>query len=146
MIAESIEIAAPPERVFRAYVEDVDTWWPRRGTYRYSFAPPDTAPASIHFEPGTGGRFLEVFADGSEYEIGRIMRWEPPHRLTYSWKAPDWTRESTVDVRFIALSGGGTRVEVTHTDLDARLEDGYAIGLTEILAAFATAVGQEKKP
>lgn len=146
MITESIEIAAPPDRVFRAYVEEIDVWWPRQGTYRYSFAPADTAPASIHFEPGTGGRFLEIFADGSEYEIGRIERWDPPYRLTYSWTAPDWTQESRVDVTFTALPGGATRVEVTHTGLEARLEDGYAIGLTEILVAFAAAVGQENKP
>lgn len=143
MIVESVEIAAPRERVFRAYVEEIDAWWPRRGTYRYSFAPATTEPASIRFESGAGGRFVETFADGSEYEIGRIERWEPPHRLGYTWKAPGWQQASTVEVTFTELAGDRTRVEVVHADLIAAIEDGYAAGWREILAAFTAAVEQE---
>lgn len=140
MIAEAIEIGAAPDRVFRAYVEEIDAWWPRRGTYRYSFAPAGTESAAIGFEPRPGGRFYERYADGSEYEIGRIERWEPPDRLTYTWKAPGWADSSTVDVAFVRLAEGRTRVEVTHAGLLAPLEDGYATGLREMLAAFATAI------
>lgn len=144
MIAESIEVAAAPDRVFRAWVEEIDAWWPRRGTYRYSFAPESTEPDSIRFEPQPGGRFFERFADGTEFEIGRIVRWEPPHRLTYTWRAPGWRDDSTVDVAFVALPEGRTRVELTHTDLAAPIEDGYATGVREILAAFATAMHAEE--
>ncbi len=80
----SIRIRAEPPAVFRAYVKQIDRWWPRQGTYRYSFAPPETEPGHIRFESHQGGRFYEEFADGSEYVIGRIQVWEPPERLIYT--------------------------------------------------------------
>ena len=61
-IERAIAIAAPPERVFAAYVEQINAWWPRQGLFRYTFAPASTAPAEIHFEPVPGGRLYERFA------------------------------------------------------------------------------------
>lgn len=138
-IVESIEIDASSDVVFDAYVNHIDRWWVRRGTYRYSFAPEGIEPRHIRFEPRPGGRFYEEFADGSEYVIGRIVDWDPPSLLQYTWKAPQWPVETTITVRFNETDGR-TTVEVTHegfgVDGIPELGDGYAVGLREILGGL----------
>lgn len=138
-IVESITIEASPDRVFDAYVNHIDSWWTRRGTYRYSFAPETTEPRHIRFDPHLGGRFYEEFADGSQYTIGHITAWNPPGDFTYTWQAPDWPTETTISVRFEAIEAH-TLVEVTHSgfgiDGVPAAGDGYAIGLREILGGL----------
>ena len=138
-IVETVAIKAEPARVFDAYVNHIDSWWIRRGTFRYSFAPETTEPRHIRFDPRLDGRFYEAFADGSEYTIGRIIGWEPPDLLSYTWKAPEWPAETTITVRFTE-SNGQTNVEVTHEgfgiDGIPNLGDGYAAGLREILGGL----------
>lgn len=138
-IVETIDINASSDRVFDAYVNHIDNWWTRRGTYRYSFAPETTEPKHIRFDPRLDGRFYEEFADGSQYTIGRIVEWKPPELLQYTWKAPDWPLETTITVRFTE-DAGQTTVEVTHEgfgeDGVPDLGDGYAVGLREILGGL----------
>jgi uncharacterized protein YndB with AHSA1/START domain len=138
-IMESVDILAPADVVFDAYVNHIDSWWVRRGTYRYSFAPESTEPRHIRFEAELGGRFWESFADETEYEIGRIVGWDPPHLLRYTWRAPVWPIETTITVTFTETDEG-TRVEVTHegfgVDGVPDLGDGYAVGLREILGGL----------
>lgn len=112
-IVESIRINADAEKVFEAYVHHIDSWWTRRGTFRYSFAPETTEPRHIRFDARLDGRFYEEFADGSHYTIGRITLWDPPAGLAYTWKAPEWPATTTITVRFTETSGD-TEVEVTH--------------------------------
>jgi uncharacterized protein YndB with AHSA1/START domain len=47
-----------------------------------------------------GGRFFERYADGMEYEIGRVIEYEPPARVGFTWRAPSWDRATQVHVRF----------------------------------------------
>ena len=138
-IVETVEINATADRVFDAYVHHIDSWWIRRGTYRYSFAPETTEPRHIRFDPRLDGRFYEEFADGSQYTIGRIVGWEPPEMFSYTWKAPEWPLETTITVRFTE-GEGQTQVEVTHSGFEAvgmgHLGEGYAVGLREILGGL----------
>ena len=98
-----------------------------------------TVPRHIRFDPRLDGRFYEEFADGSQYTIGRIVGWEPPELLSYTWKAPEWASETTITVGFTE-GDGRTRVEVAHSGLDAmgmsHLGEGYAVGLREILGGL----------
>ncbi len=139
-VQESISINADKTTVFNAYVNHIDRWWPRRGSYRYSFAGAEQKPATIKFEPAIGGRFLETFDDGSEYEIGRITTYTPPDHLNYTWRDPRWTNYTTVDVTFHEANGV-TTVTVCHSGFGANgvppVGDGYKQGLAEILSAFA---------
>lgn len=137
---QAIEIAADRERVFDAFVNDINRWWPRQGKYRYSFAPADTEPGEIHFEPHPGGRYYEKFANGRELIIGHITTWDPPVRLSYTWRAPDWDGETLVEIAFKVVDGG-TRVEIRHSGWenpgvpDAAI--GYGEGHADVLQAFA---------
>ncbi len=145
-VQEAIAIRASKQKVFEAYVGHINRWWPRQGTYRYSFAPAGREPRHIVFERGLGGRFYEVFDDGSELVIGHITRWDPPNRLGYTWRDPSWPGQTDVSVSFIE-ENGVTTVTVTHSGFGAAgvpaVGAGYHTGLVEILAAFAGWVADE---
>lgn len=138
-----IWVAATPERCFDAWVNEVDAWWPREGRrFRYTWAPDATAPDRIRFEPRLGGRYWETFADGSEYEIGRITAFDRPRRLAYTWRGPTWSAATDIEVTFDA-EGDGTRVEIIQSgwerlgDEAKQLRDGYEHGMVEVVGAFA---------
>ena len=67
----------------------------------------------------SGGRLVETLAGGKVFEIGRVLAWEPPARLVFSWRQasfpPDLATE--VEVRFEAV-GEETRVSVEHRGFD----------------------------
>ena len=63
--------------------------------------------------------------DGSECRWARVLAFEPPHRLLFSWDiSPQWQLEtdpehtSEVEVRFTELGPSRTRVELEHRHLD----------------------------
>jgi uncharacterized protein YndB with AHSA1/START domain len=141
VVSEKIDIVADQVAVFNVYVNQINEWWPRRGeTNRYSFAPDSTEPDQIRFDAKEGGRYYEVFADGTEHTIGTIETWDPPHELAYTWVVADWPGESTVTVRFVS-SGDTTTVIVEHDGVPEGKEgEGYSAGHREILDVFAAFV------
>jgi uncharacterized protein YndB with AHSA1/START domain len=94
------------------------------------FKPPEhnllRAPiAETVFEPRVGGHIYDRATDGSECRWARILAYEPPHRVVFSWDiGPQWQIEtdpeltSEVEVRFIAEDPKRTRVELEHRHLD----------------------------
>ena len=54
------------------------------------------------FEPGVGGRLLEVYDEGEPFQVGRVLVWEPHDRLVFEYRQgnfdPDQITE--VEVRF----------------------------------------------
>jgi uncharacterized protein YndB with AHSA1/START domain len=72
-----------------------------------------------------GGHIYDRGVDGSVCRWARILVYEPPHRVVFSWDiGPTWQLEtdpaktSEVDVRFTAESGERTRVDLVHRHLD----------------------------
>ena len=83
------------------------------------------------FEPRVGGHIYDVGTDGSRCEWSRVLVFEPPHRVVFSWEIdPTWQLEtdpsktSEVEVRFIAEADNRTRVELEHRLLE-RHGDGW---------------------
>ena len=134
-----LNVPLPPQQAFAVFSEQMDTWWPRRGVFPYSFAPESTQPLHIRFEAGLGGRYYETFADGSEYVIGRTTAWEPPARLAYTWRDPVWPGETTIELRFSAREEG-TVVDYRQSGFAAAgvpdLAAYYQIGCEQTLAAY----------
>ncbi len=79
---------------------------------------------STTFEPYVGGHIVDRAADGSECRWARVLSYEPPDRLVFSWDiGPTWQLQppenaSEVEVRFIAEGSDRTRVELEHRNLD----------------------------
>lgn len=111
----SSRVAAPPERVFRAFTEEIAEWW--QGSPLFRFTP--GRPGTLHFEPGDGGRLVESKSDGSEFVVGEVRTWDPPRRLVLSWREAsfDPDQETELHVRFDPV-GVGTRVTVEHYGWD----------------------------
>jgi uncharacterized protein YndB with AHSA1/START domain len=112
-------VQAPIERAFRVFTEDFDRVKPREHNML------GVEIAETVFEPHVGGRVYDRGVDGSECQWARVLVFEPPHRVVFSWDiSPQWQiesdldRTSEVEVRFIAESEERTRVELEHRNLD----------------------------
>lgn len=141
VISEKIDIVADQSTVFNIYVNQINDWWPRRGAEnKYSFAPDTTEPDQIRFDPMEGGRYYEIFADGTEHTIGTIQTWDPPNEVSYTWDVAEWPGISTVTVRFVS-AGNTTTVIVEHDGVpDGKEGEGYSAGHKEVLGIFASFV------
>ena len=87
------------------------------------------------FEPRVGGHIYDRAVDGSECRWARVLVYEPPNRVVFSWDiGPQWQVEtnpeltSEVEVRFIAEGPERTRVELEHRNLDRHGPGWQAVG------------------
>ena len=119
VVRREITVEAPLERAFTVFTE-------RFG----DFKPPEhnllAAPiAETVFEPRVGGSIYDRGTDGSECHWARVLAYEPPHRVVFSWDiGPTWQVEtepentSEVEVQFSAEGPQRTRVRLEHRDID----------------------------
>jgi uncharacterized protein YndB with AHSA1/START domain len=121
----AIVVEAPLERAFKVFVEDFDRIKPRE----HNMLGVDIAETV--FEPRVGGNIYDRGVDGSECRWARVLAYEPPDRVVFSWDiSPQWQietdleRTSEVEVRFISEAPERTRVELEHRNLD-RHGDGW---------------------
>ena len=124
-VTKSIVVGAPVERAFHVYTQEMESWWPPE---HHILAAP---LARMVFEPREGGRVYDVGTDGSECQWARVLAYEPPTRVVFSWdinlrweRETDLERTSEIEVRFIAEGEDRTRVELEHRNLD-RHGDGW---------------------
>jgi uncharacterized protein YndB with AHSA1/START domain len=118
-------VEAPIERAFSVFTEGIGSWMPSE----YNLL--EVEITKRVFEPRAGGRVYDVGTDGSECHWGRVLAYEPPHRVVFSWDiSPQWQietdpeRTSEIEVRFSAEEPGRTRVDLEHRNLD-RHGDGW---------------------
>jgi uncharacterized protein YndB with AHSA1/START domain len=119
VVRRQIVVEAPLDKAFAAFTE-------RFG----DFKPPEhnllqVPIAETVFEPRVGGHIYDRGTDGSECRWARVLAFEPPQRVVFSWDiGPTWQLEtepenaSEVEVRFIAETADRTRVELEHRNID----------------------------
>jgi uncharacterized protein YndB with AHSA1/START domain len=104
------EIECTASHAFDVWTTRLSTWWPRSHS---TSGDPDTVPV---LEPCVGGRIYERLPDGIEIDWGEITRWEPPRRFAYLWHVRrDRTESTDVELTFVDLGGGRSRLEIVHT-------------------------------
>jgi uncharacterized protein YndB with AHSA1/START domain len=115
----SIVVEAPIERAFSVFTDGFGTFKPRE----HNMLQVDIAETV--FETHVGGSIYDRGVDGSECRWARVLAFEPPNRVLFSWDiSPQWQIEtdpdktSEVEVRFIAEAPDRTRVELEHRNLD----------------------------
>jgi uncharacterized protein YndB with AHSA1/START domain len=120
-VQTGVVVEAPIERAFDVFVEQFDRIKPRE----HNMLGVDIAETV--FEPRAGGTIYDRGVDGSECRWARVLAYEPPERLVFTWDiSPHWQvesdpqRASEVEVRFIAETPERTRVELEHRHLDRR--------------------------
>ncbi len=118
-VTKSIVVDVPPARAFQLFL-DHERWWP---VATHHLAEP--AGESVVLEPFVGGRWYERSRDRSETDWGRVLVFEPPHRILLSWQvSPDWryeadpARASEIEVSFVAESRRRTRIVLEHRHLE----------------------------
>lgn len=104
----ALRVRATPERAFTVFTQEIGDWW--RPNTMFQTTP--RAPGRLAFE---GGRLIETLANGKVFEIGRVLAWEPPLRLIFSWRQASFPPDlhTEVEVLFEAV-GDETRVSVEH--------------------------------
>jgi uncharacterized protein YndB with AHSA1/START domain len=124
-VRTQIVVDAPIERAFDVFTADMGSWWPPANHIL------DAELAEMVFEPRVGGHIYDRGVDGSESHWARVLAYEPPDRLVFSWDInlqwqleTDPARTSEVEVRFIAESPTRTRVELEHRGIE-RHGDGW---------------------
>ena len=129
-VRKEVTVATTPARAFEVFTDGIDQWWPREHHIGKSPLRREV------LEPGVGGRWYGVSDDGTECEVGKVLRWEPPARLVLAWQiGADWKHDDAllteVEVRFVALGPALTRVELEH-----RLLDRYGAAAEGLRGAF----------
>lgn len=106
----AFEVDCPAEHAFATWTERTSMWWPASHTVSGADG------VEIIFEPRVGGRIYERTPGGDEHDWGEITAWEPPRRIGYLWHLrTDRTDATDVEITFVALESGHTRVEIEHS-------------------------------
>ena len=118
-VRRKIVVNAPIEKAFTVFTDRFGDFKPKEHNLL-------RAPiAETVFEPKVGGNIIDRGEDGSECRWARILAYDPPNRIVFSWDInPRWQLEtdpdltSEVEVRFVADGPERTLVELEHRNLD----------------------------
>lgn len=116
-VRKQIIVEASRERAFKVFTEGMDRWWPRE--HHIGKSPLKRAV----LEPCSGGRWYSECEDGSECDVGKVLTWDPPHRLVLAWQiTAAWQYDASflteVEVTFTEEGPKKTRVDLEHRNLD----------------------------
>ncbi len=119
VVHKEVVVEAPIERAFSVFTDRFGDFKPREHNLLAS------PIAETTFEPRVGGHIYDRAEDGSECRWARILAYEPPTRVVFSWDiGPTWqlvtdpANASEVEVRFVAEGPTRTRVELEHRHID----------------------------
>ena len=116
-VRRAIEVNAPPAKAFDVFTRKTSAWWPKQ----HHIGKSPLLEAII--EPKVDGRWYERGEDGTECQWGRVLAWNPPHGVTLAWQLNasfqfDAGLVTEVEVKFVPLADGRTRVELEHRNLE----------------------------
>ena len=119
VVRREIIVDAPVATAFSAFVERFGEFKPAEHNLL------KVPIAETVFEQRVGGHIIDRGIDGSECKWARVLSYDPPDRVVFSWDiSPRWDLElepentSVVEVRFVAETDQRTRVELEHRDIE----------------------------
>ena len=119
VVRKQVVVEAPIDRAFMVFTERFGDFKPLEHNL---LGAPITETV---FEPRVGGNIYDRAEDGSECRWARILAYDPPDLVVFSWDiSPRWQLEtdpeltSEVEVRFFAETRWRTRVELEHRHID----------------------------
>jgi len=136
-VRKQLKVSLPVESAFELFTAGIGKWWPLT-THSVGEEQAETCV----FEGWIGGRIIEVLKNGSQSEWGRVVAWEPFHKVVFQWypgREPDTAQEVTVTFSEVP---DGSLVELVHTGWetlgDAALtkRNGYESGWDYVLAKY----------
>jgi uncharacterized protein YndB with AHSA1/START domain len=118
-VSTAVDVTASVEDAFRVFTEGIGSWW----NPEHHILEADLA--EMVFEPRVGGHIIDRGVDGSECRWARVLVYEPPRRVCFSWDInlrwqleTDPARTSEVEVTFTPTDPDRTRVVLTHRHLN----------------------------
>ena len=131
-IVTEIDIAAPPERVFQAWIDPQQrlAWWGDEQAYRCTKFDSDLRVGGRWFTEGKG-------MEGNPFSVfGEYTRVEPPRALGFTWNhrwgGPDMP--ATHVLIELTKTSTGTHLTLTHTGFTAAPErDAHNDGWKRVL-------------
>jgi uncharacterized protein YndB with AHSA1/START domain len=119
VVRHTVVVRGTPDRAFAVFTERMDEIKPKQHNVLGS------PIVSTSLEPYVGGHIVDRAEDGSECRWARILAYDPPDRVVFSWDiGPTWQLEtdpanaSEVEVRFIPHGPDQTRIELEHRHID----------------------------
>jgi uncharacterized protein YndB with AHSA1/START domain len=118
-VSVETDVDAPIEHAFRVFTERIGDWWDADHHLL------DSPIESMTFEPRVGGHIVDRYVDGRECRWSRVLAYDPPHRVVFSWDIGlDWQlqtdqdKTSEVEITFTSVSAERTHVTLVHRHLD----------------------------
>jgi hypothetical protein len=76
-----VSVKVPPERAWRVFTEKMGTWWLLAIRPCMIYKVGKAKAADVVIEPHAGGRWYDRGDNGSTYEWGRVLSWQPHSRI-----------------------------------------------------------------
>ena len=118
-VTTAVDVEAPVEHAFRVFTDGIGTWW----NPSHHILAADLA--EMVFEPYVGGHIIDRGTDGSECRWARVLAYNPPRMVSFSWDISlswqletDPAKTSEIEVTFTPEGSQRTRVVLTHRHLD----------------------------
>ena len=73
-------VNVPVEQAFEVFTASFGSWWP----HAYHIGQAEVA--DVILESHEGGRWYERGVDGTECDWGRVLAWEAPRRIVFTWQ------------------------------------------------------------
>jgi uncharacterized protein YndB with AHSA1/START domain len=107
-VRKSLTVAAPLERAFEVFTDEIGTWWPFD-----TFSIGEERTRGAVFEGREGGSVYEEIDGAENARWATVLAWEPPTRVLLSWRVNPSVPATELEVRF-APEGEGTLVVLEH--------------------------------
>lgn len=137
-VRKNIRVRLQVETAFRLFTEGFGRWWPM-ASHSVSLE----NAAACYLEDHLGGRIYEVDQNGRQFAWGRVLAWEPPHRLLFSWyPGRDASSGQEVEIIFQPDEAGGARIELIHRGWEklgeqaAKVRENYVTGWDYVLGKY----------
>jgi uncharacterized protein YndB with AHSA1/START domain len=140
-ILASAEIAAPPNRVFRALASrEILDWWVRPGVFNTQEWTGDVRVGGRWGASGVGG--------GRPYALeGEFLEVDPPRKLAHNWHGVGAPGGPTTVRYLLEPLDGGTRITLRHSGFTSRDTcNNTAIGWETSFERLAQILAPEAQP
>jgi len=118
-VSTAVDVDAPIQRAFHVFTAEIGTWWDED---KHILEAP---LAEMVFQPYVGGNIIDRGVDGSECRWARVLAYDPPRRVCFSWDIntrwqieTDPAKTSEIEITFTETAPRRTRVVLTHRHLD----------------------------
>lgn len=122
-IKQSLIIPIPVHKAFQYFTNELNSWWPKEYTWSGEVL------EKIAIEPRENGRCYERGPHGFECDWGRVLTWDPPYRILFTWQIspnrvpePNPEKVSEIEVLF-KEEKNKTNITFIHRDFEKHGEN-----------------------